>query len=78
MDVETETRLQAALEEVMRHRTSFVIAQRISTVLSADKILVLDEGQIVAQGTHRELLASSPVYRDIYDSQLGNGVAANG
>lgn len=71
VDVETETRIQAALETIMRHRTSFVIAQRISTVLNADKILVLDDGQIAAAGTHRELFAASPIYREIYDSQLG-------
>ncbi len=56
-----------------RLMTSFVIAQRISTVLTADKILVLDDGKIAAQGTHRELLRSSPIYREIYESQLGNG-----
>ncbi len=78
VDVETESKIQAALEEVMRDRTSFVIAQRVSTVLTADKILVLDDGQIVAQGTHAQLLASSPIYREIYDSQLGNGATANG
>jgi ATP-binding cassette subfamily B multidrug efflux pump len=77
VDVETETRIQDALEDVMKGRTSFVIAQRISTVLNADKILVLDDGQIAAEGTHRELLASSPIYREIYESQLGNGVAAH-
>ena len=74
VDVETETRIQAALETIMKNRTSFVIAQRISTVLNADKILVLDDGQIVAEGTHRQLLAESPIYCDIYSSQLGNGV----
>ena len=82
VDVETETKIQAALEVIMKNRTSpsaplgtsFVIAQRISTVLNADKILVLDDGQIVAEGTHRQLLAESPIYREIYDSQLGNGV----
>ena len=58
-------------------RTSFVIAQRISTVLNADVILVLDDGQVAAQGTHRELLSSSPLYREIYESQLGNGVVAH-
>jgi ATP-binding cassette subfamily B multidrug efflux pump len=77
VDVETETRIQDALEDVMKGRTSFVIAQRISTVLNADKILVLDDGQIAAEGTHHELLASSPIYREIYESQLGNGVAAH-
>jgi ABC-type transport system involved in cytochrome bd biosynthesis fused ATPase/permease subunit len=49
------------------------VAQRISTVLKADKIIVLDEGRVVAEGTHRELLQSSPIYQEIYDSQLGNG-----
>jgi ATP-binding cassette subfamily B multidrug efflux pump len=66
------------LEDWMRNRTSFVIAQRISTVLRADKILVLDDGRIVAEGTHSELLASSPIYREIYESQLGDGGAARG
>jgi ATP-binding cassette subfamily B multidrug efflux pump len=74
VDVETEIKIQDALEEVMKDRTSFLIAQRISTVLNADKILVLDDGQIAAEGTHSELLASSPIYREIYESQLGNGV----
>jgi ATP-binding cassette subfamily B multidrug efflux pump len=74
VDVETEVKIQDALDEMMRDRTCLIIAQRISTVLKADKILVLDNGQIVAQGTHRELLESSPIYREIYESQLGNGV----
>lgn len=71
VDVETESRLQEELGAVMQGRTSFVVAQRISTVLKADKILVLDNGQLVAEGTHRELIVSSPVYRQIYASQLG-------
>jgi ATP-binding cassette subfamily B protein len=75
VDVETEVRLQDALEELLAQSrnatTRFVVAQRISTVLLADRILVLDQGRIAASGTHRELLASSLVYRDIYDSQLG-------
>jgi ATP-binding cassette subfamily B protein len=74
VDVETEVKIQDALETLMRNRTSFVIAQRISTVLKADKILLLDDGQIAAQGTHQELLLTSPIYREIYESQLGNGV----
>ena len=73
VDVETEARIQDALPKLMKGYTSFVIAQRISTVLNADKILVLEDGAIAAQGTHRELLASSPIYREIYESQLGNG-----
>jgi len=77
VDVETEAKIQNALEDLMRDRTSFVIAQRISTVLTADKILVLDDGKIAAQGTHSELLANSPIYREIYESQLGNGGTAH-
>ena len=50
-----------------------MVAQRISTVLNADKIIVIDKGRIVAQGTHKELLATSPIYQEIYESQLGNG-----
>jgi ATP-binding cassette subfamily B protein len=74
VDVETETKIQSALDELMKGRTSFVVAQRISTVLKADKIVVIDKGQIAAEGTHRELLQSSPIYQEIYASQLGNGV----
>ena len=73
VDVETETMIQTALEDIMRDRTSFVVAQRISTVLNADKILVIDEGRIAAEGTHAELIRTSPIYQEIYDSQLGNG-----
>ena len=76
VDVETESKIQEALDAGLRQHTCFVIAQRISTVLKADKILVLDDGQIAAQGTHRELLASSRIYQEIYESQLGNGMRA--
>jgi ATP-binding cassette subfamily B protein len=74
VDVETETKIQDAMKEWLQDSTSFVVAQRISTVLHADKIIVVDEGRVVAQGTHHELMRSSPVYREIYDSQLGAGV----
>ena len=74
VDVETEREIQAALDEVMKGKTSFVVAQRISTVLNADKILVLDKGRIVAEGTHKQLIASSSIYKEIYDSQLGAGL----
>ena len=73
VDVETETRIQDALEELIKDSTTFVVAQRISTVLRADKIVVIDRGKIAAQGTHQELMKSSPIYREIYDSQLGDG-----
>jgi ATP-binding cassette subfamily B protein len=73
VDVETEARIEVALRDLMKRSTSIVIAQRISTVLNADKILVLDGGRLVAEGTHRRLMAESPLYREIYDSQLGDG-----
>jgi ATP-binding cassette subfamily B multidrug efflux pump len=73
VDVETEARIQEQLEKRMGDRTSFIIAQRISTVLKADKIVVLDKGMVVAEGTHAELMKGSPIYKEIYDSQLGDG-----
>lgn len=73
VDVETETKIQEALEATRHERTTFIVAQRISTVLKADKIIVIDQGRIVAEGTHRDLLASSPIYQEIYESQLGGG-----
>jgi ATP-binding cassette subfamily B protein len=73
VDVETEAEIENALETLMDDTTSFIIAQRISTVLKADKILVLDNGRIVAEGNHDELMDTSPLYQEIYDSQLGDG-----
>ncbi len=73
VDVETETKIQDAMATIMKGRTSFIVAQRISTVLKADKIIVIDKGKIVAEGTHAELLRTSPIYQEIYDSQLGSG-----
>jgi ATP-binding cassette subfamily B protein len=78
VDVETEARIQAALDEAAAGCTRFVIAQRISTVLAASKIVVLDRGRIAAEGTHAELMASSPIYREIYRSQLGDGGERDG
>ena len=73
VDVETETLIQNALAALTEAQTRIVVAQRISTVLRADKILVLDEGRIVAQGNHAELMQTSEVYGEIYASQLGTG-----
>ncbi|MBI5652411.1 MAG: ABC transporter ATP-binding protein [Chloroflexi bacterium] len=70
VDLATEYQIQTALDQLMRGRTSFVIAQRISTVLNADQILVLDKGEIVARGKHEELMETSPIYAEIYHSQL--------
>jgi len=68
VDVETEARIRQALDEL--DCTKFIIAQRISTVLGADQIFVIDRGRIVARGTHQELMRTSPIYREIYHSQL--------
>jgi ATP-binding cassette subfamily B protein len=70
VDVATEYEIQQALDQLMEGRTSFVIAQRISTVLNADQILVLDRGKVQASGTHEELIESDPIYAEIYHSQL--------
>ena len=71
VDMETEAKIKAALDELMSHTTTFIVAQRINSVLNADKILVLDRGRITAAGTHQELLMSSPIYQEIYHSQIG-------
>lgn len=76
VDAETEHRIHQALDRLMEGRTSFVIAQRISTIRRADIILVLDHGRLVAQGTHESLLEDSEVYADIYYSQF-HGAQAN-
>jgi ATP-binding cassette subfamily B protein len=70
VDLATEARIQRALDKLMTGRTSFVIAQRISTVRHADQILVLDKGRIVAKGRHDDLMEDSPIYAEIYNSQL--------
>ncbi len=70
VDLDTELRLQLALKESLSETTTFVIAQRISSVVDADLILVLDDGKVAAQGTHEELLASSEIYQEIYYSQF--------
>ncbi|HEX7567625.1 MAG TPA: ABC transporter ATP-binding protein [Anaerolineaceae bacterium] len=70
VDTVTEYEIQQALTGLMKGRTSFVIAQRISTVRNADQILVMDKGQVVAQGKHDELMETSEIYVEIYSSQL--------
>jgi ATP-binding cassette subfamily B protein len=70
VDTETEHLIQMAFENLIKGRTTFVIAHRLSTVRSADMILVLDRGRIVASGTHEQLLKTSPQYLEIYNQQL--------
>jgi ATP-binding cassette subfamily B multidrug efflux pump len=73
VDVETEGAIQDGLERFAADRTTFIIAQRVSSVLNADKIVVLERGRIVGVGDHEALIASNPIYQEIYDSQLGDG-----
>lgn len=78
IDLGTEKRIQRSLQDLMAGSTRIIIAQRISSVLHADQILVLDEGRIAARGTHEELLATSAIYQDIYRSQQGKETALHG
>ncbi len=71
VDMETERRIRGGLREACRGMTVVLIAQRIHSVMEADTILVMDGGRIAAQGAHGELLRASPIYRDIYRSQMG-------
>lgn len=71
IDMGTESRIQAALVKLMKGSTTFLIAQRISSIIDADHILVLDEGRIAGEGTHAALMSSCELYQDIYRSQLG-------
>jgi len=75
VDLTTEAKIQTALDRLMKGRTSFVIAQRISTVMQADQILVLDQGTVVARGQHADLMEDSPIYAEIYRSQLVSDAA---
>jgi subfamily B ATP-binding cassette protein MsbA len=78
LDAESERLVQEALDRLMENRTTFVIAHRLSTIIRADKILVLDEGGLVEQGTHAELMAAAGVYHRLYQSQsLATPVSAD-
>jgi ATP-binding cassette subfamily B protein len=72
VDLETEIKIQEALDALGNAPTTFIIAQRINSVLNADQIIILEAGHIAARGTHAELLRNSPVYQDIYRSQFGS------
>src|SRR4029434_10028581 len=70
VDAESEHLIQQAIERLMHERTTFVIAHRFSTILSADTIVVLDRGQLIGQGKHDELLKSCETYKNLYERQL--------
>jgi ABC-type multidrug transport system fused ATPase/permease subunit len=70
VDASTEARIRVGLREAMRNRTTLIIAHRLSTIALADEVVVLDDGRVAARGTHDELLATSQVYRDIYEHGL--------
>ena len=71
VDTRTEVHIQKAMNALMNGRTSFVIAHRLSTIRDADVILVMNNGTIVEQGTHEQLLAQNGFYRELYASQFG-------
>ena len=75
LDVHTDARVRAALSEVSADATVVIVAQRISTVVTADQIIVVDDGRVVGTGTHESLLADCPIYAEFADSQtIGAGV----
>ena len=70
VDAESEAKIRNAIEEIMQDRTSFIIAHRFSTVVTADVIVVMDDGRIIAQGQHNELMQSCKLYQSLYETQL--------
>jgi ATP-binding cassette subfamily B protein len=75
LDVSTDARLRAALKDATGDSTVIIVAQRVATIIDADQILVMDDGEIVGRGTHDELLESNQTYREIVESQLSVEVA---
>jgi ATP-binding cassette subfamily B protein len=73
LDFDTEARLRHSLETALGHAVVIIVAERISTVAGAGQILVLDDGRLVAEGTHSELLETSSTYREIAESQFASG-----
>ena len=72
VDTRTELLIQQAMNRLMEGRTSFVIAHRLSTIRDADLIIVMDQGKVIEQGTHNELLEENGFYADLYNSQFSN------
>ncbi len=77
VDFVTEQKILKGLKEIMKNCTTFIIAQRIGTVMSTDRIILLEKGEIVGIGTHEELLEKNPIYQEIYRTQLGEEVLKN-
>ena len=78
LDFATDAKLRMAIKNMSGERTVFIVSQRASSIMYADRIIVLDEGEAVGIGTHGELLEGCPVYREIYYSQFEEGGAVNG
>jgi ATP-binding cassette subfamily B protein len=76
LDSESEALIQEAMEVVMRGRTSLVIAHRLSTIIDADRILVMDQGELVEQGQHEDLLQREGLYARLYETQFSPGKMA--
>jgi ATP-binding cassette subfamily B protein len=74
LDYKTDANLRRAIRELLSDTTTIVVAQRVSSIMMSDHILVLDEGRIIGSGTHEELLSSCSVYKEISDSQLGGAI----
>ena len=74
VDTRTEALIRTALAENMPESTKIIIAQRVSSVMEADQIIVMDEGRVSALGTHEELLECSAIYREVYESQQRGGL----
>ena len=74
LDYATDARLRRAIQENYGDLTSIIVAQRISSIYRADKIIVLEDGEMIGYGTHKELMESCEVYRDISQSQMGGGI----
>ena len=70
LDSETENKIQQGLNYLTKDKTTLVIAHRLSTILNSEKIFVIDKGELVAEGTHEELLVNSPIYKNFYEKQI--------